>query len=737
MLKQKSWIASHALAALLSTGIPVAAYAQSFPGFTSGNIVVSRSVYSGTAASLPVGQPLPPVCPSTAACATKPATDSGAYPSINSTNNVFNNDLLDGSFGITSPLFLDQLSPTGMLVNTLPIPTSLVTTSFSSKSEVALNLSADGTAITFMAYVAPPNTIDVSNSNTPGAYDPTNPAGSSYFRSVVQVGANGAIQVTPTNSYSGNNGRAAALANSVYYMAGNSNNGAGTPANVIGTAGVQIAIPGQSLATPAVQVAGNFSISQVNNPATGLPYAPPDKAGKDNNFRGLTIFNNTLYVTKGSGGNGINTVYRVGDKGNLPTLANAASAALTVLPGFPTTLAKNAGAANPFGLFFANATTLYVADEGDGTAASAATSKLAGIGKWILTNGVWTQAYVLQNGLNLGQQYSIANYPTSLNPATDGIRNIAGKVNADGTVTIWGITSTISGNGDQGADPNKLVSITDVLANTDPKVAAGEQLTTLRTANAGEILRGVALAPTAGTAPAVNVPLILSASNPSAVAIAPGSLAIAAGQNFATTTSTPSSPFPTTVAATSVSITDALGVVTAAPLLFVSPTQIIFLVPAAVATGTAQITVTNGTTGQTAGNVQLSAVAPGLLTLNGSGLVAADVVQVAASGAQTVQQVYSTNSSGAVVPSPITLGGGNSTYLVLFGTGIAQAGTVLTSATINGVNAPVVYAGSAGTGTGLDQVNLQIPATLAGKGNVNVQLTVEGIAANPVQITIQ
>ena len=35
----------------------------------------------------------------------------------------------------------------------------------------------------------------------------------------------------------------------------------------------------------------------------------PDKVGKDDNFRGLTIFNNVVYLTKGSGGNGVNTVY--------------------------------------------------------------------------------------------------------------------------------------------------------------------------------------------------------------------------------------------------------------------------------------------------------------------------------------------------------------------------------------------------------------------------------------------
>jgi hypothetical protein len=46
-------------------------------------------------------------------------------------------------------------------------------------------------------------------------------------------------------------------------------------------------------------------------------------------------------------------------------------------------------------------------------------------------------------------------------------------------------------------------------------------------------------------------------------------------------------------------------------------------------------------------------------------------------------------------------------------------------------------AGPSGGANGLDQVNILIPAKLAGAGNVNVQLTVEGKAANPVQITIQ
>ena len=461
---------------------PVPAFSTTITNiFTPDNLVLSRSVYAGDATTVTIGESLPPICPATAACGTAKAIANGDYP------NVRNNNTVDGSFGVTSPIFLDQITPLGATLSTFAVPTTDITTSFSSKSELALNLSLDRQYITFMGYVTGPNTVDVSNSNTPGVYDPTNPAGGSYYRAVLQIDATGAIQLTETNAYSGNNGRAAVEANGVYYMVGNSNNGSGTPANVVASAGVQIAAPANGAAPGPPTELGIFNITQYGYAA--------DKAGKDNNFRGLTVFNNAVYVSKGSGSNGINTVYQVGNGTTLPALTDAPNAPITILPGFPTTLAKAAGAANPFGLWFADADTLYVADEGDGTAADAATSTIAGLQKWIRVNGTWRRIYVLQNGLNLGVSYGIANYPTSLNPVTDGIHNITGRVNADGTVTVWGVTSTVSANGDQGADPNKLVAITDVLANTDPTVAAGESFVTLRTAVYGEVLRGISFTP--------------------------------------------------------------------------------------------------------------------------------------------------------------------------------------------------------------------------------------------------
>ena len=163
----------------------------------------------------------------------------------------------------------------------------------------------------------------------------------------------------------------------------------------------------------------------------------------------------------------------------------------------------------PFGLFFADASTLYVCDEGDGTfvnppvngnQASAAAQATAGVQKWSLVNDTWHLLYILQNGLNIGVPYNVAGYPA---PATDGCRNITGKVRPDGRVDIYAVTSTVSASGDQGADPNKLVKVTDLLSATTLPTGDGDNdrddslghFVTLRTASFGEVLRGVAFAP--------------------------------------------------------------------------------------------------------------------------------------------------------------------------------------------------------------------------------------------------
>ena len=515
--------------------------------FSLDNLVVSRSVYDNNPNNTVVGvTALPPNCVATSgSCTTSPTTaiSDGTSPY------VWNNDSVDGSFGITSKIFLDQITTSGSLINSLEVPNSSqngvpptkdqMVTSFSSKSELALNLSTDHSYLTFMGYLAPIDALDVSNANTPGAVDPTNPVGENTFRVVAQVDQKGKFRFTKTNAYSGNNGRAAILNNTqganVVYTSGNAGNGANPqPDGIIIGAGEQILTPevkalvAQKPGNPTP--VGSFNITQLGDKA--------DKIGKDTNFRGLTIFDNVVYMSKGSGSNGVNTAYFIDTTGMacpstgvglpqsgaaLPTKGIDYSESLLqtegvfpynmcILQGFNTVLAKTTTNVFPFGIWFANATTVYVADEGSGdntyssatnTYTNAAAQTTAGLQKWVSESGVWTHVYTLQAGLELGVPYTVAGYPSGNNsatglpwsPTTDGLRNITGTVNGDGTATIYAITSTVSGNGDQGADPNKLVAITDNLAAT---TLPAETFTPLRTAGNLEVLRGVSFAPGSG-----------------------------------------------------------------------------------------------------------------------------------------------------------------------------------------------------------------------------------------------
>jgi uncharacterized protein (TIGR03437 family) len=232
---------------------------------------------------------------------------------------------------------------------------------------------------------------------------------------------------------------------------------------------------------------------------------------------------------------------------------------------------------------------------------------------------------------------------------------------------------------------------------------------------------------------------IVSAANPTpaVAAIAPSSLATAYGADLANTTKLTSLPLPTTVAGTSVSITDSAGNTTAAPLLYISPKQVDFEVPANVASGSAQVSFTSGDGTQSAATIQIAPVAPGLFSANSSGLAAGSALLV--SGAtQTPENLYAVNSSGAVVAAPVNIGsGGDQAYLILYGTGFRAAGISGVTVTIAGVAAPVSFAGPQGGFAGLDQVDALIPRSLAGKGQVTVQLTANGIAANSVNITIK
>jgi hypothetical protein len=472
------------------------------PAFQRGNLIVSRTVYAGTAATVSVGQALP---------GGGPAIADGTFPG------VFRNEVPDPSFGVTSPIFLDQRTPGGALVRTLAVDPALVTTSFASKAELGLSLSTDGSAVSFMGYRAAVNQLDVASSNTAAVVDPTNPVHGVYARAVVLVKLDsGQIAVTAVNAYSGNNGRGAVLANGTFYMVGNAGNGSGDGfilsalSDNTGVQAISAGNPGSGNTTVIGEPLGTygatvgyqrgFSLAQVADPARpGQNYAP-DKTGKDCNFRGLTIFDNTLYVTKGSGSNGVNSVYQVGPAGALANGGNlGSSVAITILPGFNAISQKVAETPatwtptpHPFGIWFGDARTLFVADEGDGVRLGGAgkVTTFAGLSEYRLVGGTWTRVATFQAGL-LDQPTYSAGLPWSIK--ADGLRNLAGRVNADGSFTLYATTSTVSDepSHDAGADPNQLVTITIGAGSTPTNTS----FTVLQTAQAGERLGGVVVVP--------------------------------------------------------------------------------------------------------------------------------------------------------------------------------------------------------------------------------------------------
>jgi hypothetical protein len=347
--------------------------------------------------------------------------------------------------------------------------------------------------------------LDVSNADSVAGQDPTNPvsfafgADHAFKRTIVSVDRGGNFAYTPTLNYGGNNGRAGLLgSNGLYYTVGNANNGNaaafgaanGTNPDVTETTGLEVVTPIDATSASAAIPAGNSAeVDPLLQYALGKKGAL-DKAGKDNNYRGLAEFGGALYFTKGSGSNGMDTVYTVG---SLPAVANAAAQSINVVPGFPTDSARETGGNfTPFAVFFANATTMYVADEGSGNATDA--GQHAGLEKWSLVGGTWRLDYVLTNGLIGVVDTNLFGYDGQYPDVTTvGLRNLAGRVNADGTVTLWATTSTSSASGDNGADPNKVVQITDRVAATSlTGSVSGETFATVAGPTYGTVYRGVA-----------------------------------------------------------------------------------------------------------------------------------------------------------------------------------------------------------------------------------------------------
>jgi uncharacterized protein (TIGR03437 family) len=245
---------------------------------------------------------------------------------------------------------------------------------------------------------------------------------------------------------------------------------------------------------------------------------------------------------------------------------------------------------------------------------------------------------------------------------------------------------------------------------------------------------------------AVSTLATVSAASFSLGAVAPESILAGFGSNLAPVTLAANMlPLPDSLGGVTVTIKDVLGVERRTPLFFVSPGQVNYLLPAGIATGEATVTTQQSGIVVAAGSLQVAAVAPGLFTADasGRGVPAATALRVKADGTQSYEPVTTFNAStNRYEPLPIDLGptsgAGDQLFLIVFGTGLRNRSAVAAvTATIGGANADVSYAGAQGSFTGLDQLNLAIPRVLAGRGNVDIAVLVDGKTANIVTINVK
>jgi hypothetical protein len=410
-----------------------------------------------------------------------------------------------------APLSLFQYDPTGTTsatyVNSLVLPqitipggNYAVSGEYGSSSEGTLQLSGNGEYLTIMGYGV---NAAAFNAN-PGSFSPdsTNTAlgqsgsmtGQSYTavpRVVALIDANGNVNSTTAvyNTFDANNPRSAYTLNgTTVYISGQGTSGDNTGGVFLTTVGTTNDAP--------TSITGNDGGS-----------------GSSQDTREVQIYNGTLYVSSDSKSGSTNRSYvgTLGTAGTPPTgLANSGNGP-TMLSGFGNNggtgrLTITAGTANdinsagevinlsPENYFFANSTTLYVADSGDPKNTSeqnvSGGSPLGdgGLQKWSLINGTWTLDYTLSAGLDL--------VPNTDTDGTSGLLGLTGEV-INGEVELFATNYTLSD-----LDLTYLYGITDVLSDTTlPTGASAEDFSELAAAPADSTFKGVSFAPTSVATP--------------------------------------------------------------------------------------------------------------------------------------------------------------------------------------------------------------------------------------------
>ena len=438
------------------------------------------------------------------------------------------------NFGLdtASPITLSELQlgaggTTAVGVGQLVLPqtasgsNSPISGEYGSASEGILQRSANGQYLTVVGYGVG---ADAFNSAAPTVYGTAAlgqtvsvPTGNTTVvpRVVALVGANGSVDTSTalTGVFNANNPRSAATVDgSSFYVSGQGVAGDGT-------GGLFYALKGATTATP-INVSTSVPKGTPNGTASAAFATETRVAEIVSTPNGLQLQVSRDYGTKGSPNDTTDIRSFTNGSGGLPTSASGL-VVNRVIPGNNNSSGGNTGSIDvttatdngvnssrdgsipghtgntfvylsPEQFFYANPSTLYVADSGSPkNGSNGAGFGEGGLQKWVNSSpdgsGTWTLVYDLTNGLNLTSQFNAGSDPTA--PGVTGLFGLTGLVVGDNVelfATTYGLNEL---------SPSELVEITDLVSNTDYTVGDAESFNTLYQAPAGTLIRGVAFAP--------------------------------------------------------------------------------------------------------------------------------------------------------------------------------------------------------------------------------------------------
>ncbi|KIU49576.1 hypothetical protein QU42_06260 [Bradyrhizobium sp. UASWS1016] len=414
---------------------------------------------------------------------------------------------LDSASAITLKQFtLSNNGTTATAAGSLVLPqttvgaNSAISGEYGSASEGILQRSVNGQYLTIAGYGVNANTFNSAPSTTYGtsalgqttsltAAQQTGTPVTTVARVIALIGANGSVDTTTalTGVFNQNNPRSVATVDgSSFYVSGQG------ASKTDPTQGVFLASRGATTAT-AIDNSTDTRVVSIANTGSGnqlyvsRDYNPPGSGAQN--------FTNVSRLTNGSGGlptssSGLVTTHITPPASPLSSGGNNGSINLTasLANGVNNSRIGSFVYLSPEQYFFANSTTLYVADSGqpkNGNANKAALGE-GGLQKWSLVNGNWVLDYDLVKGLSLVNNAN-ANNPTA--PGVTGLLGLTGQV-VNGQVELFATSYGLNE-----LSPSYLYEITDTLSFTSIGQAGNEQFNTLYAAGPGEAIRGVSFAP--------------------------------------------------------------------------------------------------------------------------------------------------------------------------------------------------------------------------------------------------